>query len=86
MSEKKEITAVEWMSKELSAKVIPLDEYPYNQKAEDIIEQAKKMEKEQMIDIGTECFAYAHMADEHLQENDAKPIAEFFYNEKYGSK
>jgi hypothetical protein len=85
-----EQTAVEWLvyklSNEFSLFKSLIDTNSKDDEMVKLIEQAKEMEKEQMIDIGTECFAYAHMADEHLQENDANPIAEGFYNETYGKQ
>jgi hypothetical protein len=56
MTNNKQQTAVEWLVKELNQKIdfIPLDKWDM---LRDIIQQAKEMEKEQMIDFAVE-FTY----------------------------
>jgi adenylate kinase family enzyme len=65
-------TAVEWLVKELNQKIdfIPLEKWDM---IRDIIQQAKEMEKEQMMD-----FALEYMMQ-------SKPVVDY-YNETYGAK
>ena len=64
----KQQTAVEWLVKQLNQKIdfIPMDKWD---EIRDVVQQAKAMEKEQIID------AY---------ENGENRSAELYYNETYG--
>ena len=78
-------TAVEWLIKQISS-----SKYFYNLMEEiesrstivqpnGILEQAKEMEKEQIIDAFVECWK------ENMPEGyECKQSAEYYYNETYG--
>ena len=73
-------TAVEWLVETINNKIdyIPIK---YWDSIRDIVQQAKEMEKEQIIEAfwngdNTDC----------LQEQNSKEFAEKYYNETYGSK
>ena len=71
MSEQKEMTAVEWLVKKLDKN--------FDYVGETIIEQAKRMEKQQIVD--------SHLTGLiHPLETDATKQAEQYYNDKYGKQ
>jgi len=72
----KEMTAVEWLVRGLIEKVIELDEYPYEEEATKLIEQAKAMGKQQIIDAYDKGFIESCAFDRG---------AEQFYNRTYKS-
>ena len=78
MTNNKQQTAVEWLVKELNQKIdfIPLDKWDM---IRDIIQQAKEMGKEQMIDFAVE-FTYG---TKRVGEPLKKDFIEL-YNETYG--
>ena len=78
MTNNKQQTAVEWLVKELNQKIdfIPLDKWDM---IRDIIQQAKEMEKEQMIDFAVE-FTYG---TKRVGEPLKKDFIEL-YNKTYG--
>lgn len=71
-------TAVEWLAEKLKSQGLLIGE-PNNLVA---VKQAKAMEKEQMIDIGSHCFARGHKGFQPI-ESDAEPTAEEYYYETY---
>jgi hypothetical protein len=76
-------TAVEWLVEQLNEKIdfIPLDKWDM---IRDIIQQAKAMEKEQIIKFA-EAFATSdaiYCSGEFALEKDA----EHYYNETYGGQ
>jgi hypothetical protein len=78
-------TAVEWLVKELNQKIdfIPLEKWDM---IRDIIQQAKEMEKEQIVNTWSEATAPQH----EIGLSDASYViaqikkAEQYYNETYG--
>ena len=77
MSSKKK-TAVEWLIGDLNQKIdfIPMDKWDM---IRDIIQQAKAMEKEQIMDAFEECWK------ENMPEGyECKQSAEYYYKETYG--
>ena len=78
MTNNKQQTAVEWLVKELNQKInfIPLDKWDM---IRDIIQQAKEMEKEQMIDFAVEFTYGTKRVGEPLKKDFIK-----LYNETYG--
>ena len=73
-----EQTAVEWLVEQLIQKVIELDEYPYEEEATKLIEQAKAMEKEQIIDAANTLLYHS--------TGPGNTAAEQYYNETYKSE
>jgi len=71
-------TAVEWLVGDLNQKIdfIPMDKWDM---IRDIIQQAKAMEKQQIID------AYEIGFDEGLQIITKYDTAQDYYNETYGN-
>jgi len=68
------ITAIEWLRKQLEG-LYYLDTTPY----ESVFEEAKEMEKEQIIN------AYSMgLSDEGIKSIHTRANAEEFYNETYG--
>jgi succinate dehydrogenase/fumarate reductase-like Fe-S protein len=78
MTNNKQQTAVEWLVKELNQKIdfIPLDKWDM---IRDIIQQAKEMEKEQMIDFAVEFTYGTKRVGEPLKKDFIK-----LYNKTYG--
>jgi hypothetical protein len=78
MTNNKQQTAVEWLVKELNQKIdfIPLDKWDM---LRDIIQQAKEMEKEQMIDFAVEFTYGTKRVGEPLKKDFIK-----LYNKTYG--
>ena len=78
MTNNKQQTAVEWLVKELNQKIdfIPLDKWDM---IRDIIQQAKEMEKEQMIDFAVEFTYGTKRVGEPLKKDFIK-----LYNKNYG--
>jgi hypothetical protein len=70
----KKQTAVEWLVNELNQKIdfIPMDKWDM---IRDIVQQAKEMEKEQIIKF----------ANDFLFHDDTDLTAEQYYNETYGN-
>jgi len=70
-------TAVEWLVKQLNQKIdfIPMDKWD---EIRDIVQQAKQMEKEQIIDA----FWNGDNSD-CTSEQNAKEFAEEYYNQTY---
>lgn len=71
-------TAVEWLQSGLEL----IMSHEEQMQAIGLFEQAKEMEKEQMIDIGSHCFARGHKGFQPI-ESDAEPTAEEYYYETY---
>ncbi len=73
------MTAVEYIQQEFLKK---LTDENYNISFDEIIEQAKAMEKEQIINAHLEGWSDAY---DYLQDNGSKPArqAEEYYNETY---
>ena len=66
-------TAVEWLSNQIKKEMIGID-YDYADEFNQLFEQAKEMEKEQIID--------AHQDGHSVTYNNY--WAELYYNETYG--
>jgi len=73
-------TAVEWLIKELNQEIdyIPMNKWDI---ISDKIQQAKEMEKEQIIDSFIECWK-ENMPDGY----ECKKSAEQYYNDTYGGQ
>lgn len=74
MENNKSVTAVEWLIEQL----IPKDQH---EGIMDIIQEAKEMEKQQIIDAFIECWK------ENMPEGyECKQSAEYYYNETFKNK
>jgi len=73
MENNKQVTAVEWLQKQLSNKIYTSIE-DYNTQSKLAFEQAKAMEKQNMIKF----------ANDFLFHDDTDLTAEQYYNETYG--
>ena len=74
--ENKKQTAVEWFIEELFKKI------DYTQVPQKLIDQAKQMDKEQMIEFAQEVFRNRYNQIHQSLSN----IADDIYNETYGGK
>jgi len=72
-------TAVEWLYFQLIERINPHGD---TGQLWETLQKAKAMEKEQMIDIGSHCFARGHKGFQPI-ESDAEPTAEEYYYETY---
>jgi hypothetical protein len=72
------MTAVEWLQEQLKKRVDfnPLDKNSYLNNVEKLFQQAKEMEKQQMIDFGNNC----------IMENSCVFDIEQYYNETFKSE
>jgi hypothetical protein len=76
MEPNKKQTAVEWFIEELFKKI------DYTQVPQKLIDQAKQMDKEQMIEFAQEVFRNRYNQIHQSLSN----IADDIYNETYGGK
>ena len=85
------MTAVEWLYKNLLENPISNQDVEYN---EAVLENAKEMEKQQIIDAGNSCAFKQHlhsdriekMSMEELEQYDLEPSCTFgeeYYNETF---
>jgi hypothetical protein len=77
MENKKQESAVEWLVEQLNL-------YEY----EDVIKQAKEMEKQRMIDLVQQLKDYTRESNNVLgfDEREASEFVEIFYNKTYKSE
>jgi hypothetical protein len=93
MEEKNNITAVEWLVDYLkNIKELPFIRQDLNVHEQnilnDIIEQAKEMEKQRMIDLVQQLKDYTRESNNVLgfDEREASEFVEIFYNETFKSE